>query len=129
MDETRNILGDHHQVNKVIVGSAIQYFSDYSKVEIVFRNLFKVMTNNGKAIFTLNPDLRKKASHIASYDRLDWTDERKQKGLENEEKRLWLDMDIVTTISQKIGFKDCFETSIDKSIWQSTHMFNFVLTK
>jgi hypothetical protein len=128
LDQTVQLLGTT-RINKVIVGSAIQYFSDHSKVEKVFQNLFNIMANDSKAIFTLNPDLRKKSAHIASYERLDWSEERKQKGLENEEKRLWLDIDIVNKISNKVGFNDCYETPIDKSLWQSTHMFNFVLRK
>jgi protein-L-isoaspartate O-methyltransferase len=129
LNQTHVEIGSDGRVDKIIVGSALQYFSDHSKIETIFKNLFNIMDDNGKAILTLNPDLRKKQEHIASYARLDWSKERIQKGLENEEKRLWLDMDIVSEIANRVGFKKCYETPIDKSIWQSTHMFNFIVEK
>ena len=87
------------------------------------------MQPKGMAVVTHNPDIRKKEQHIDSYSRLNWDTERIKKGLEMEKKRFWLDVDIIKKIASEIGFSKCYETPINPKLWQSTHMFDFVVEK
>lgn len=115
--------------NKVIVGSTLQYLDNYESVERALSNIYDVMLPKGKAIFTHNPDMRKREKHIKSYDKLDWGEERIKEALEMEEMRLWLDINKIKEIASKTGFSKCYEVSINPKLWQSTHMFDFVMVK
>lgn len=115
--------------NKVIVGSVLQYLEDYSQIEIALYNIYNVMLPKGIAIFTHNPDVRKKEAHIKSYNRLNWNKERIKRSLEMEEKRFWLGINKIKQISFKAGFSKCYEIPINSKLWQSTHMFDFVGVK
>jgi tRNA A58 N-methylase Trm61 len=132
-DNTKLILkkeyGRIESIDKAIILSSLQYLPDMETVEQSFKNMFDILKRGGKASYTLNPDIRKKESHIKSYERLDWSSERIEKALQMEEKRLWFDPDEVQKKAQNIGFKKFKETHSNNSLWQSTHMFNFVLEK
>jgi SAM-dependent methyltransferase len=114
---------------KVIVGSVLQYLENYEQVEKALSNICNVTLPKARAVFTHNPDIRKKEKHIKSYDRLDYDKERLKKALEMEEKRLWLDIGKIKDIAAKVGFSRCYETPINPKLWQSTHMFDFVVEK
>jgi ubiquinone/menaquinone biosynthesis C-methylase UbiE len=115
--------------NKVIVGSVLQYLENYEQVEKALSNIYDVMSPNARVLLTHNPDIRKKAAHIRSYDRLDWSKERLQKALQTEEMRLWLDIELLKDIASRIGFSKCHETPINPKLWQSTHMFDLLMEK
>lgn len=124
------LMKENRSVDKAMFNSPLQYLSGMEEVETSFQNLFDILKREGRALYTLNPDLRKKDEHIASYDRLDWPEERKERALEMELKhRLWLDFDQLRTLALSIGFCDCHETPLCQQLWQSTHMFNFLLEK
>jgi predicted TPR repeat methyltransferase len=114
---------------KVIVSSILQYLEDYGKLETSLYNIHSVMLPKGKALFTHNPDMRKKETHITSYNRLNWSKERIKQALEMEQKRLWLDISKIKKIASKIGFSKCYKVPINPELWQSTHMFDFVVEK
>jgi len=114
---------------KVVIGSVFQYLKDYEEVKKVLFNIYSIMNINSKMICTFNPDIRKKSEHIKSYDRLKWEPKKIKKSLEIEENRLWTDLNIIEEIAIELGFRKCYETKINSKIWQSTHMYNFVLEK
>jgi len=115
--------------SKVIVGSVLQYLENYEQVEKALSNIYDVMASKSRAVFTQNPDVRKRKAHIKSYDSLNYSEERLRKALEMEEMRLWLDINKIKGIASKIGFIRCYETTINPKLWQSTHMFDFVVEK
>lgn len=119
----------HKQYRKIIVGSVLQYLNSYEQVEAALFNVYSVMESHSVALFAHNPDIRKKDAHIKSYERLGWDQERIQKSLEIEEKRLWLDISRIKEIASEVGFSSCYETPINQKLWQSTHMFDFVVEK
>jgi ubiquinone/menaquinone biosynthesis C-methylase UbiE len=114
---------------KAIVGSVLQYLSGYDDVEMVLAHLFRVLVRGGRAMFTHNPDLSKKAAHIESYKRLTWSEERVRASLDIEEKRFWVDKEKFRQISRKTGFGWSSESPINDNLWQSTHMFDWVVEK
>jgi tRNA/tmRNA/rRNA uracil-C5-methylase (TrmA/RlmC/RlmD family) len=114
---------------KVVVGSVLQYLENYEQVTTALSNIYDVTSSNAKALFMHNPDLRTKEKHIKSYDRLNYSKERLEQALVIEEKRLWFDINKIETIAAKIGFSKCYETPINSKLWQSTHMFDFVVEK
>lgn len=114
---------------KVIVSSVLQYLESHDQVKTALSNIYNVMTPNGSAIFTHNPDLRKREAHIKSYEHLDWNKKKIKHALKMEEKRLWLDIERIQRIASKIGFSDFYEVPINPKLWQSTHMFDFVVVK
>lgn len=113
--------------NKVIVSSVLQYLEDYSQIEIALCNTYSIMLSKGIAIFSHNPDVRKKEAHIKSYSKVNWDKEKIKQALEMEEKRLWLDIKKIKEIASKIGFSRCYEVPINPNLWQSTHMFDFIV--
>jgi len=115
--------------DKIIISSVLQYFSSYDSIRKILRNIFEVLKNNGKAIVTHNPNIAKKKAHIKSYHCLNWDSKRIQKALEMEEKRFWMDIKKIKEIASKIGFTKCCEVPINSNLWQSTHMFDFLLQK
>ena len=114
---------------KAIVGSVLQYLNDYKDVEIILTNLFNVLRKEGRVVFTHNPDLSKKDQHIESYKRLAWDKERIEKSLAIEEQRLWIDKEKFVKISRKVGFSKSHECPINPILWQSTHMFDWLVIK
>ncbi len=115
--------------DKVIVGSVLQYLPSYETIEKVFKNIHGVMAEKSICVFTNNPDIRKKQEHIKSYERLDWDNERMQKALETEGKRFWFDLDRLLAVADSAGFARSYETPINPDLFQSTHMFDFVVEK
>jgi hypothetical protein len=114
---------------KTIVGSVLQYLENYGQVETSLLNVYTVMLPKAKAVFTHNPDIRKKEKHLQSYDRLNYSEEKLEKALKMEGMRLWLNITKIKSIASKIGFSKCYETPINPRLWQSTHMFDFVVEK
>jgi ubiquinone/menaquinone biosynthesis C-methylase UbiE len=115
--------------SKVIVGSVLQYLDNYEQVEKALSNIYDVMLSKSRAVFTHNPDVRKRKAHIKSYDSLNYGKERLREALKMEEMRLWLDINKIKSIVSKVGFLRCYETPINPKLWQSTHMFDFVVEK
>jgi hypothetical protein len=60
---------------------------------------------------------------------LNWSRERIEKSLQMEEKRLWFSPNELQKLALDTGFKNFQETQSDESLWQSTHMFNFILER
>ncbi len=114
---------------KVIISSVIQYLEDYAQIETALTNIYNVLTEGGKAVFTHNPDMRKRQAHIDSYSRLDWPKEKINAALAKEEERLWLEIDELRKTCSKIGFSEFYEVPINPKLWQSTHMLDFVVKK
>ncbi len=114
---------------KVIGSSVLQCLANDEWVKTALYNIYNVIQPGGTAFFSHNPDMRKKEVHIKSYDRLNWEKERISRALEIEEKRLWFDIDKIKKTAHEIGFSKCYETPINPKLWQSTHMFDFVLEK
>jgi ubiquinone/menaquinone biosynthesis C-methylase UbiE len=114
---------------KVIIGSVLQYLDGYEDLERILSHLFRVLVKGGRAMFTHNPDLAKKAAHIQSYEHLDWEKERIRESLAIEEKRLWIDKERFRQISVRAGFSRSYERPVNGHLWQSTHMFDWVVEK
>jgi cyclopropane fatty-acyl-phospholipid synthase-like methyltransferase len=114
---------------KVIIGSVLQYLSGEDDVKKSLKNIYAVMSKDGIAHFGLNPDMSKKKSHIESYKKLNWGQDRINEALKSEEKRLWLNFETIETMAKKIGFKKCVKLEVNPKIWQSTHMFDFMVVK
>jgi hypothetical protein len=118
-----------HLYNKAILGGALQYFEDYDEINTVLHHVYSVLTDDAQCIVTHNTDLSLKASHIASYSKLDWPAEKIQQALKGEEDRLWLDFDKVKEIALSVGFTRCEKVAIHPDLFQSTHMFDFIIVK
>jgi len=117
------------QYTKVIVGSVLQYLEDYGQIKISLCNAYKIIASGGTALFTHNPDIRKKEKYIDSYKYLNWDKQRIKQSLEWEERRLWLDIERIKEISSQIGFSICDEVSVNPKLFESTYMFSFMIKK
>ena len=106
--------------DKVLVGSVLQYLKNMDEVETALKNIYNVMKLGGIALFTHNPDMRKKESHLATVS---------PETLDMENARLWLDPDEVHDIAMDVGFGICRTLPINPLIWQSSHMFDFFVIK
>jgi len=126
LDETK---AKGHLYNKAVLGGALQLFEDYAEVKLILQHLFDVMTLGGQAIVTHNTDIALKQAHIESYDLLDWSKEKINEALKAEQDRLWMDFQQVKEIALTVGFKECYKQDIHPELFQSSHMFDFVLVK
>jgi len=106
--------------HKVLVGSVLQYLNNIDEVKQAMQNIYNVMEPGGTALFTHNPDASKKESHLTTI---------KPENMQIELARLWLDFDEIYDIAMSIGFRSCRKLAINLLIWQSGHMFDFVLKK
>ena len=126
--DIRNIkFNEKIKFNRIIFGSVLQYLNDYSEVDNVFYNLKKISQNNVKILFTQNPDIAKKKSHIVTYKKLKWKKKKLNKSLINEEKRFWIDYKKIKIIANQNGFKVEKKIKISKNLYGSSHMFDFLL--
>lgn len=115
----KNVQGTY---NKILVGSVLQYLKNMEQVKTAMRNIYNVMEPGGICLFTHNPDLQRKKSHIASMPQTEET-------LKMENERLWIDFNEIVSAAQDIGFRSCDKRHINPLIWQSTHMFDCVVVK
>jgi len=115
---------------KILVGSVIQYLNNYNDIESSFFNLSKVCEENGKILFTHNPDILKKELFINSYNGLNWPKHKLQKAINFEKNdRFWLDYEILKDLAFATGYKKCEKISVPPKLFQSSHMFDFILSK
>lgn len=124
--EMRHIKGPY---SRVIVGSVIQYLNSYDELAKTLSQVYRCLEIDGKALFTHNPDLSKKEAHFASYGRLPWDAARIRAALDIEERRFWIDKERLSALALDLGFRASYETPIHPDLWQSTHMFDWVLVK
>ena len=119
-DDILNMTKVSGKYSKVLVGSVLQYLDSMEQVKTAMKNIYNVMDDGGIALLTHNPDITKQGRHFNTYkDEIpDW-----------EHKRLWLDIQEIYYAAMKIGFKGCKKTPINPLIWQSSHMFDFVVIK
>jgi hypothetical protein len=116
-------------IDKMLIGGVIQHLPEIKMVKLMFVNVFETLNKNGRALFTNVLDLKKREAHFASYDRLDWSKEDIEKNKAAYEEQVWYEIDTFAELAKSVGFTSCIEKQIDKTIWQSTNMFNFLLTK
>jgi SAM-dependent methyltransferase len=105
--------------NKVLVGSVLQYLKNMDEVKQALHNIYNVM-ESGIVLFTHNPDLTQKESHLATVP---------LESLEMENDRLWIDPNEIYDIAMGLGFRTCRILPINPLIWQSTHMLDFMVIK
>ena len=118
------------EFTKIIVGSVLQYLNDYDEVETSFFNLFNVLKDGGKLFLTHNPDILKKDSFIASYNKLDWKKEKITTAINFEKnKRFLIECNMLEKTAKAVGFSKCNKLAIPSSLFQSTHMFDMLLVK
>jgi len=117
--EMKNV---ERKYRKVLVGSVLQYLNNIGEVKIAMQNIYNAMGYGGTAMFTHNPDASKKESHIASMPQT-------EESLKMENERLWIDHHDIFDITMDIGFREFKVVPINPLIWQSTHMFDFVVTR
>lgn len=115
--------------DRVIFGSVLQYLNSYSEIDKIFFNLNKLTNKNSKILFTHNPDILKKNSHLKSYKKLAWSKKKLISSLKSEEDRLWIDFKKIKKLALKNGFKIKNKLKIDKTLYGNTHMFDFLLYK
>lgn len=119
-----------HLFEKILVGGALQYFDDYQEIKRILVNLYQISAPNCRTFISQTPDMTKKQQHIASYDRLDWPQEKKQKAITEElANRFWVNFDEIKCIADQIGFSECQQTTNNPILFQSSHMFDFYLVK
>ncbi|MEW6989358.1 class I SAM-dependent methyltransferase [Colwelliaceae bacterium 6441] len=115
---------------KILVGGALQYFDDYDELKTILKNIYQVTAQGGRVFLTQTPDLSLREKHIASYQRLDWPEEKIKNAIEEELiNRFWVDYDKLKVIALDIGFTQCEQTINNPSLFQSSHMFDFYLVK
>ena len=108
----------------------IQYLNGYDEIETSLCNLIKLSEAKGKILFTHNPDITKKQSFIDSYYRLNWPKQKLKMAIDFEENdRFWFDFLTLKEIAYSVGFKKCERISIPTKLFQSSHMFDFILYK
>jgi protein-L-isoaspartate O-methyltransferase len=107
--------------NKVLVGSILQYLANMDEVRIALQNIYNVMSPGGRCLLTHNPDASKKESHIASMPQT-------EESLRQENERLWIDPSEMWSLTREVGFES-YRPHINPLIWQSTHMFDILVTK
>lgn len=116
--------------SKILIGSVIQYLNNYDEIETSFCNLIKLSDVKGKILFTHNPDITKKQSFIDSYYMLNWPKQKLKSAIDFEKNdRFWFDFEILKEIAHSVGFKKCERISIPTNLFQSSHMFDFMLYK
>tara|TARA_Y100000590_G_scaffold451092_1_gene591850 strand:- start:362 stop:1063 length:702 start_codon:yes stop_codon:yes gene_type:complete len=116
--------------SKSIVGSVLQYLRNYSEIEKTFKNFFIISKKNARIIFTHNPDLKRKSQFIRSYNKLHWNRKKIQASIKFENRhRFWLDYQKLKKLALSIGYSKCEKCKIDSKLFQSTHMFDFLLIK
>ena len=116
--------------SKIIIGSVIQYLNDYEEIACAFDNLFDVLKYKGIIVLTHITDFEKKDSFIKSFQKLDWPINKIESAVHHEDKeRFWLNFDTLSELSKKAGFSKCEKKAIPEELFQSTHMFDMVLTK
>jgi 2-polyprenyl-3-methyl-5-hydroxy-6-metoxy-1,4-benzoquinol methylase len=106
--------------NKVLISSVLQYLNNIDEVCTAMLGVRDIMELGGIALFTHNPDLRKKESHLATVP---------LESLEMENDRLWIDPNEIYDIAMGLGFRTCRILPINPLIWQSTHMLDFMVIK
>lgn len=120
----------HKQLfDKILVGSVFQYLENMFRVEESLKELYKISNQDTKILISQNPDISKKEEHIKSYEKLNWEKDKIESALKEEERRLWIDFEDVRKIAEQIGFSKCEKLDINKNLWQSTHMFDIILSK
>ncbi|SFC24138.1 class I SAM-dependent methyltransferase [Pseudoalteromonas denitrificans] len=118
------------QYDKILVGGALQYFDSYDELSLILKNIYDVTKRQGRVFVSQTTDLSLKDAHIASYERLDWSNEDKQNAIKEElNHRFWVDYEKLKKIALQLGFSECHKMPINKQIFQSTHMFDFYLIK
>ena len=116
--------------SKIIVGSVIQYLSDYKEVEFAFNNLYDVLEYEGIMVLTHTPDIALKQSYLESFQKLDWPKSRIESAIHYENNlRFWFDFETLLDLSKKAGFSKCEKIFIPEELFQSTHMFDVILKK
>jgi ubiquinone/menaquinone biosynthesis C-methylase UbiE len=108
--------------NKILVSSVLQYLANIDEVRQALQNVYNIMEPGGIALFTHNPDLSKKESHIASMPQT-------EESLQQENSRLWINPQEMMYISLKVGFSECLIKQINPLIWQSSHMVDYLCIK
>jgi precorrin-6B methylase 2 len=124
-----NLGGGGGGIDKMLVSGVIQHLPEIDMIKSMFINIFETLNKNGKALFANVLDAKKREAHFASYDRLDWSKEDIEKNKAAYEEQIWYEVDTFVELAKSVGFTSCMEQQIDKTIWNSTNMFNFVLTK
>lgn len=113
------------EFDKVLVGSILQYLNNMDEVETAMQNIYNVMKTGGRALFTHNPDLMKKDEHIKAIKRKNG-----KEALKQENERLWINpLSIEHCAINRIGFSKYSFPPINPQIWQSGHMFDFLIVK
>lgn len=115
--------------DKVFIGSVLQYFKHIDDIAIVLSTLSELCQPGARVLLSHNPDLRKKQQHLDSYQKLSWSADKIDQALIAEQQRLWLDIDMLQQQASEAGFSSSVETVINSQLFQSTHMFDLVLTK
>lgn len=114
---------------KLLVFSVLQYLNNYEDVRKSLKEINRVLNDRGIAFIGHNPDIEKRGAHLKSYEKLNLPKEELDRAMELEDKRLWLDFAVIEDIAKEEGFKSCSRAEIDSNLFQSTHMFDFVLIK
>jgi hypothetical protein len=115
---------------KILVGGALQYFDGYEELKLILQNIYDITADNGRVFLTQTPDLTLRGKHIASYQRLDWPEEKIKEAIKEElTNRFWVDFEQLKTMAIALGFKECQQTINNPSLFQSSHMFDFYLVK
>jgi SAM-dependent methyltransferase len=126
--DIRNIkFNDKIKFDRVIFGSVLQYLNNYSEINDIFLYLKKLTSKNSKILFTHNPDIIKKDSHLKSYKKLNWKKSKINDALKNENTRLWIDFKKIKKLALQNGFKIKNKIKIDKSLYENNHMFDFLI--
>jgi len=114
--------------DKILVGSVLQYLNNYDEIKMVFKVLRNLSKKKTIIYFTHNPDAQRKKKFLNSYKKLDWNSKKIQKALifENK-KRLWLDYKKISKIAKNTGFISSKKIIPNKSLFETSHMFNFYL--
>ncbi len=127
--DIRNIkFGKNIKFDRILFGSVLQYLNSHQEIENLFKALNFISKKNVKILFTHNPDILRKKNHLNSYKKLNWNKKRIIKVKKIENLRLWLNFKILKKISKDNNFK-IKKINIDKNLYGSNHMFDFLIYK
>ena len=118
------------QYEKIFVGGALQYFDNYSEIQVIMENLFDITSVDGRIFISQTPDISLREKHISTYQALGWPKEKINNSIKEElTNRFWVDFNKLKSIALSVGFKVCKQTKNNPSLFQSSHMFDFYLEK
>jgi predicted TPR repeat methyltransferase len=109
--------------DKVLYASTLQYMDDMNGVVRAIQEAARVLAPGGRALFSMNPDVRQRARYIEGIpaDRED--------SLSAATAAVWFDPVALEHLVLSCGFARARHCHLPRNVWQSTYQFDVVAEK